>query len=215
MVVGNKCLSFGTTFKKISGQEVKFVRNVASLGGGGIMLNTCDYTRVHKRGTHGYIFCTRDLPNIYNICTCMVVSLDFNPSTSQANERVVFSAYHSMWIVEFSWTSFKVEMGFVQSILKHGRWAIRRKNWVQIIFGIFYFIILRQLEEVMHEKMPCFIARKKTFDQSNACWKWVEGLCDPLDENNSMVEHLHKFLCQNVQITITRILVYLDSCVNL
>jgi hypothetical protein len=133
------------------------------------MLNTCDYTRVHKRGTHGYICCTRDLPNIYNICTCMVVSLDFNPSTSQANERVVFSAYHSMWIVEFSWTSFKVEMGFVQSILKHGRWAIRReKMGANNLWDLFYFIILRQLEEVMHEKMPCFNLRKKFFDQKNS-----------------------------------------------
>jgi len=27
-------------------------------------------------------------------------------------------------------------------------------------------------------------------------------LCDPLDGNNPIVEHLHKFSCQNVQTTM-------------
>ena len=33
-----------------------------------------------------------------------------------------------MLVVEFSWTSFEVKMGFVCRILKHGRWAIMREK---------------------------------------------------------------------------------------
>ena len=41
------------------------------------------------------------------------------PLTSQAYERVVLSAFHSMLVVEILWTSFLVE--FIRRILKHGR----------------------------------------------------------------------------------------------
>ena len=30
----------------------------------------------------------------------------------------------------------------------------------------------------------------------------MERLCDPVDESNSVVEHFHKFSCQEVQTTI-------------
>ena len=54
----------------------------------------------------------------------------------------------------------------------------------------------------MHKKMPCFILQDKTFDQSNSPREWAEGLWDPLDGNNSTMEQLHKFPCQNVLATL-------------
>ena len=47
-----------------------------------------------------------------------------------------------------------------------------------------------------------FYPSKKTFDHWMSLEKWVECLCEPLDENASRNEHLHKFSCQNVQSTI-------------
>ena len=35
------------------------------------------------------------------------------------------------------------------------------------------------------------LTAEKTFEQSNLPRKQAEGLCDPLDGNNSIVEHLH------------------------
>ena len=54
----------------------------------------------------------------------------------------------------------------------------------------------------MHESCM-FYPPKNTFDESISLGKWVEGMGDPLDGNNLMNEHLHKFSCQNVQITIS------------
>ena len=39
-----------------------------------------------------------------------------NNVMSVFHERVVLSAFHSMSVVEFSWTSFEVKMGFVHRI---------------------------------------------------------------------------------------------------
>ena len=52
-------------------------------------------------------------------------------------------------------------------------------------------------------KRNCYVyPPKTTFDQSNSRGRLEECLCDPLDGNNSVVEHLHKFACKNVQTTI-------------
>jgi hypothetical protein len=35
--------------------------------------------------------------------------------------RVVLCAFHSMLVLEFSWTRFEIKAGFICRILKHGR----------------------------------------------------------------------------------------------
>ena len=47
-----------------------------------------------------------------------------------------------------------------------------------------------------------FYPLKMTLDQSNSPGKRVKCLCDPLDGNNSIIKHPHKFSCQNVQTII-------------
>ena len=37
--------------------------------------------------------------------------------------------------------------------------------------------------------MPCFIPPRKTFDWLISFGKWAVGSCDPLDGNNSIIEH--------------------------
>ena len=66
----------------------------------------------------------------------------------------------------------------------------------------------------MHKKLPCFINRPPP---PNYLWPiklaWmVSGTCviDPLDENNSICEHLRKLTCRNVQTTIRLPLLHLD-----
>ena len=43
----------------------------------------------------------------------------------------------------------------------------------------------------MHKKMPCFKPQKTPLTNQIHMEKGVEGLCDPLDGNNSIVENLH------------------------
>ena len=47
-----------------------------------------------------------------------------------------------------------------------------------------------------------FHTPENIFDQSNSTRKCVDFLCDTVDENYSIVEHLHKFVGQNVQTTL-------------
>jgi hypothetical protein len=54
----------------------------------------------------------------------------------------------------------------------------------------------------MHKKMSCLSPKITTFDPSHSLEQWMECLCDPLDGNNSITEHLNKFSCQSVQTTI-------------
>ena len=102
-------------------------------------------------------------------------------------------------VVQFSWTSYEMNMRFILTILKHGRWAILRRKWAWITLII---VGLQQLKEGMHKRMTCFYSPNKTFDQSESHGKWVECLCDPPDGDNSTLGHLHKFSCWNVQTTI-------------
>ena len=51
----------------------------------------------------------------------------------------------------------------------------------------------------MHQKNAMFYPPKKVFGPPNSLGKWVECSCDPLDKNNSIMKHLHKFSCQNVE----------------
>ena len=59
---------------------------------------------------------------IVNNCLFGTLKWQFHQAlTSQDNQRVVLSAFHSMLVVESSWTSIEIEMKFVHGILKHGR----------------------------------------------------------------------------------------------
>jgi hypothetical protein len=70
-----------------------------------------------------------------------------------------------MLVVECSWTSLEIKMGFVCRVLKHARWAIVRERmctnnpWD---FGIVTIEGYDALENVM------VYPPKETFDQSNS-----------------------------------------------
>jgi hypothetical protein len=117
----------------------------------------------------------------------LVMEVDWS-LTSQAYERVILSAFHSMLVVKFAWMSSNVKMGFHCKILKH-RWATltNKKNGHEWSFGLLEYNSWRkQCTRKCHVLSPKF-----TFDPSNSLEKWVECLCEPLDANNSIVEHLH------------------------
>ena len=75
----------------------------------------------------------------------------------------------------------------------HWRWAIMREK-----FGINnpWNLNILTIEGSDARENAMFYPQKRTFDPSISPRKWAEGLCDPLDGNNSIAEHLHKFSCQ-------------------
>ena len=109
---------------------------------------------------------------MYNISAHMVVSLDFNSSTSQVHERLFWVHITQCWLWNF------LEHVLMRYI-RHGRWAIRREKHAQNNPCVF---ILRQLKEAMHVKMPGFIAQKKDLWPIKCMWEMSGGSCDPLDE---------------------------------
>ena len=104
-----------------------------------------------------------------------------------------------MLVVEFSWTSFEVEMGFDCTILRHGSWVITKEK-VSKNNHLDFLIITNARSDAQENAM--FYPPKDTFGQSNSLGKWAKCSCDPLDGNNSTIKHLHWFSCQNVQITM-------------
>ena len=78
------------------------------------------------------------------------------------------------------------------------------------------------LKEGMHKWIACFIQKDKhktkSFDQSNTHGKWAECLCDPLNGNKSIIEHLHQSLmskCANQNRLVTLHLEYVNCSIFL
>lgn len=117
------------------------------------------------------------------------------PRTSQACERVILSAFHSMLLVKMSRTNFEVKSG----ICPQGRetWKMlnvfrEKVTWNSIWFSYY---------NMWHKgcKRQCHILPPKKIPLTNDfTWKRVKCLCDPPYENKSIVESLHEILDQNV-----------------
>jgi hypothetical protein len=84
-----------------------------------------------------------------------------NPLTSEAYERVILSAFHSTLFV---WNSHEQVLR-LRWDLSVGSWSMGDElfwweEWTWMIFWSFRGI--KQLKEVMHKKMPCFIPRNRS-----------------------------------------------------
>ena len=113
-------------------------------------------------------------------------------------EGLVWVRFISMLVVEFSWTRFEVKMGFIYGILKHGTWATcEGRNGHEWFFG--FWITVGEGNDAQENVL--FYLPKQAFDHLISLRKSTECLCDPMYGDNSSVEHLHQFLCQNVQTT--------------
>ena len=142
-------------------------------------------------------FCTSQdvMTHFVDTFTCMQLWMEVLTlaSTSQAYERVILSAFHSILIVKFYKQVLRLKWD-----LSIRLWNVRNELFQRekmAMNGTLGFR-LEHLKKGMHKKMPCFSPPNKTFDQSNSLEWRAECLCDPLDGNNSIIEHFHKFSCQ-------------------
>ena len=113
-------------------------------------------------------------------------------------ERAVRNAFHSMMVVEFSWRSFEVNWDLFIGSWNMGDGLFRGRKWACMILKI----INHSNWGKCAQENVMFYPPKRPLTHQIHLTMWVKCLCDPLDGNNSMVEHLHQFLCQNVQTAI-------------
>ena len=71
------------------------------------------------------------------------------------------------------------------------------------IYSLRFFFHIIAIEGGDARGNAMFYPPRKTYDSSNSLGKRAEGLSGLLDGNDSIVEHIHKFYCQNVEIIIS------------